>query len=92
MELINDAVLNFKLVEGYSAETSGGLFIICPPESVQPLQEELLNTFGQTSWEIGEVVASENGEKKAIFGKDDDFKNIEIIHVTESFLADEKTE
>lgn len=31
---INDTVFDFKLKEGYSAETSGGLLIMVPPEKV----------------------------------------------------------
>jgi hypothetical protein len=30
MDIINDNVHNFKLMTGYSAETSGGLLIIIP--------------------------------------------------------------
>ena len=31
---INSEVFNFKLTEGYSAETSGGLMIMVPPDKV----------------------------------------------------------
>jgi hypothetical protein len=34
MDIINENIHNFKLMEGYSAETSGGLLIIIPPEKV----------------------------------------------------------
>jgi len=34
MQSINDNVLNFKLKEGYSAETSGGLLVMVPPDKV----------------------------------------------------------
>jgi len=47
MELVNQEVLNFKLLEGYSDETSGGLLIMVPPASAKPLQDELLRTYGQ---------------------------------------------
>lgn len=46
MEIINDNVLNFKLLEGYSAETSGGLLVMVPPEKAEQFQEELENEFG----------------------------------------------
>jgi len=36
MKTINDNILNFKLLEGYSAETSGGLLIMVPPDKVDP--------------------------------------------------------
>ena len=32
MEIINDNVMNFKLRDGYSAETSGGLLMMAPPD------------------------------------------------------------
>lgn len=50
MEAINDNVLNFKLKEGYSAETSGGLLVMVPPDKVDAFQNDLKNDFGQTSW------------------------------------------
>jgi selenide, water dikinase len=31
MDVINNEVMNFKLLDGYSAETSGGLFIMLDP-------------------------------------------------------------
>jgi len=53
MEEINDKVFNFKLLEGYSAETSGGLFLICPSEKANLFMEDLKTNFGQQSWIIG---------------------------------------
>ena len=38
MDKINDNVLNFKLREGLSAETSGGLFVMVPPEALRDFQ------------------------------------------------------
>jgi len=35
MEEVNDNIVNFKLKEGYSAETSGGLLIMVPPSKVE---------------------------------------------------------
>jgi selenide,water dikinase len=35
MHLINDHVFNFRLTEGFSAETSGGLLIMVPPDKVE---------------------------------------------------------
>ena len=34
MDQINDNVFDFKLMKGFSAETSGGLFAMVPPESL----------------------------------------------------------
>lgn len=52
---VNNTVFDFKLLEGYSAETSGGLLIMVPPSKVDDFQKELLETYGQLSWNIGEV-------------------------------------
>lgn len=38
---INSEVLNFKLTDGYSAETSGGLMIMIPPDKVKSFQDDL---------------------------------------------------
>ena len=46
MDKIDKNVFNFRLTEGYSAETSGGLLMMIPPDRVQSLQSELLNTYG----------------------------------------------
>lgn len=40
MDIINKEILNFKLLDGYSAETSGGLFIMLPPETAQDYIKE----------------------------------------------------
>jgi len=55
--------IDFKLLEGYSAETSGGLLISLPRENADAFCKELEKLDGQPSWVIGEVVA---GEKKAV--------------------------
>ena len=46
MEKINESVFNFRLTEGYSAETSGGLLMMIAPDKAQALQSELLDTYG----------------------------------------------
>lgn len=35
MDQINNNVLDFKLMTGFSAETSGGLFLMVPPERLE---------------------------------------------------------
>lgn len=54
MHLINQHVFNFRLTEGYSAETSGGLFIMVPADVVEPFMKELEEEYGQKSWIVGE--------------------------------------
>lgn len=46
MEVINDNVMNFRLRDGYSAETSGGLLMMAPPDKAHALQKELLEVYG----------------------------------------------
>mmetsp|Transcript_8450 Transcript_8450/g.14172 ORF Transcript_8450/g.14172 Transcript_8450/m.14172 type:complete len:285 (-) Transcript_8450:456-1310(-) len=57
MHLINDHVMDFKLTKGYSAETSGGLFVMVPKDKLEAFRNDLLLEFGQHSWIIGEVIA-----------------------------------
>jgi len=65
--------INFKLLDGFSAETSGGLFICLPREHADSFCKDLLELDGQPSWIIGNVVA---GDKSAVI-KDD----VDIIEV-----------
>ena len=85
MDIINDQVMDFKLLSGYSAETSGGLLIMVPPEKVFDYQTDLLNNYGQKSWVIGEVVPDK--ERTVIFG-DKGNNRPEVIKV-ENFIADD---
>jgi len=43
---INSEVMDFKLTKGFSAETSGGLFVMVPPDKVSAFQNDLKNEFG----------------------------------------------
>jgi len=54
--------INFKLLEGYSAETSGGLLVCLPRDNAKSFCQDLEKLDGQPSWIIGDVV---KGEKKA---------------------------
>jgi selenide,water dikinase len=49
--------LDFKLKEGLSAETSGGLLICLPKENAAAFCEEMQKLDGAPSWIIGDVVA-----------------------------------
>jgi selenide,water dikinase len=59
MAKINSSVLDFKLTAGYSAETSGGLFIAVPEKSVKSFMAELKGEYGQDSWVVGHVTKGE---------------------------------
>lgn len=56
---------NFKFTEGYSAETSGGLFLCIEKEKVNDFLAEL-RSMGQEAYVVGEVV---KGKKEAKFDK-----------------------
>lgn len=50
-------VLDFRLLKGYSAETSGGLMICMPEEDAAAYCRELEELDGEPSWIIGKVIA-----------------------------------
>ena len=52
---VNNQIFDFKLLDGFSAETSGGLLIMVPPSKADDFQKELLESYGQKCWVIGEV-------------------------------------
>ncbi len=54
IDLINQNVFNFKLAEGYSAETSGGLLLAIDKEDSQNYVTEL-SKLGEKCWIVGEV-------------------------------------
>mmetsp|Transcript_15595 Transcript_15595/g.11352 ORF Transcript_15595/g.11352 Transcript_15595/m.11352 type:complete len:81 (-) Transcript_15595:123-365(-) len=80
MDTINNSVLNFKLLDGFSAETSGGLFILLKRSQARDFIQEAYEKYGQTVWEIGEVT---KGSRKVHFRKD-----MKIHTIKESFLRD----
>lgn len=68
MRLVSDmSGVNFKLLQGYSAETSGGLLVCLPKEQVDGYISELEKLDGSKSWIIGDVV---EGNKSASLSKD----------------------
>ena len=59
--------LNFKLVDGYSAETSGGLLVCLGPDNAIKFCEDILASEGFNAWVVGKVIA---GSKKAMISED----------------------
>lgn len=51
--------LNFKLIEGFSAETSGGLLVALPSDQAKLFCEEIVSIDGCPAWIIGDVVAGD---------------------------------
>lgn len=59
MKEIDEAVQIWSLMKGFSAETSGGLFICLPKETAQDFCKELESIDQTPAWIIGEVVESQ---------------------------------
>ena len=47
---------DFKVTEGYSAETSGGILTLMEPQDADLFRDELLKEYGQRSWIVGKVI------------------------------------
>jgi selenide,water dikinase len=60
---VNNQVMDFRLIKGYSAETSGGLMVCMSEESAQGFCKELEELDGCKTWIIGRVV--ESAERKS---------------------------
>lgn len=65
--------INFKLFDGFSAETSGGLLVCLSKDSADGFIKELLQLDGHPAWIIGDVVI---GNRKATITK-----NVNILEV-----------
>ena len=53
-------ITNYGLLQGNSAETSGGLLIIIPKSKAKKFVKKFKSKFGLQSWIIGEVVKGKN--------------------------------
>ena len=67
-------VLDFRLLKGYSAETSGGLMICMKEEDAIAYCKELEGIDEEPAWIIGRVVEDPNRKASIV----DDFKTIEV--------------
>jgi len=72
--LVNNEVFNFRLISGYSAETSGGLMVCLPEENAEAFCKEIEELDGYPSWVIGRVVESPERKARIV----DDCKVIEV--------------
>jgi selenide,water dikinase len=52
-------ILDFGLLKGKSAETSGGLLCMVNEKDAYKIQEELKNEYGENSWIVGHVEAND---------------------------------
>lgn len=64
MAAVDDAVRLFKLCQGYSAETSGGLMVCLPAEHAQSFIDDIQQADQCEAWIIGRVVPRQEGHDK----------------------------
>lgn len=64
MKVVDTKLNMFKLLNGYSAETSGGLFICISSDKAKEFCEELETLDGSPAWIIGKVEKLENPDNK----------------------------
>ncbi len=69
---------DFKVTQGYSAETSGGIMTMVDASVASDFMSELEQEHGQKSWIIGKVV---KGTKLAKIRED-----VDVIEVNDSFI------
>jgi selenide,water dikinase len=65
MKAVDEHVNVFKLMQGLSAETSGGLLICLPQEAAVAFCNEIAQIDKHPAWIIGTVEASTDGQKTA---------------------------
>eukprot|EP01022_Parablepharisma_sp_SALTPOND_P001062 TRINITY_DN105514_c0_g1_i1.p4 TRINITY_DN105514_c0_g1~~TRINITY_DN105514_c0_g1_i1.p4 ORF type:complete len:288 (-),score=39.39 TRINITY_DN105514_c0_g1_i1:2655-3518(-) len=63
---MHDKVINYKLMEGFTAETSGGILMMVPQDKVDSLLKEFKKRENKEAWIIGEVV---KGNRQAYITK-----------------------
>lgn len=59
---VGDVATYFKLREGYSAETSGGLLVALPAEKAEAFRHEIEATDKAPAWIVGRVIANASGD------------------------------
>ena len=62
-----DGMPDFKVMQGYSAETSGGILTMLEPQKAKDFVSEMEQEHGHTSWIVGKVVS---GSRKAVLRED----------------------
>lgn len=64
MKEVDDKVDRYSLMEGFSAETSGGLFVCLPPDKAEAFCKELESLDNSPAWIIGRVLESSEDRSK----------------------------
>lgn len=74
--LLAAEAVGFKLLAGYSAETSGGLLVCLPADTADAFIADMCENSGP-AWRVGEVVACANRDARDAFFAD----NLEVLEV-----------
>lgn len=79
MDVVSSSMNVFRLLEGTSAETSGGLLMMMPRDKAEQFCREIEELDGQPAWIIGEVIEGQPTtlDEHAFIDKD----NLKIISV-----------
>jgi len=90
--LKTNKILDFKLVDGYSAETSGGLLIMLPKENADAFIADIERIDGWPAFKIGEIRAKEgydyNAESELVVFQDEG--NMDIVEVGKGMMGNAK--
>jgi selenide,water dikinase len=65
MRAVDEKVNVFKLMQGLSAETSGGLLVALPADKAQAFVDEIVALDRQPAWIVGRVLAAEDSKRDA---------------------------
>jgi selenide,water dikinase len=65
MARLSAAAPGFRLLEGFSAETSGGLLVALDPKVAQAFVDEIAALDGEPAWIVGRVTAAPEGSGRA---------------------------
>jgi len=79
--LRDNKILNFKLIQGFSAETSGGLLIMLPKKNAKAFINDIWKMDGWPAYIVGEIKNVNNNESNYELVKFEDEKNMNIIEV-----------
>ena len=76
--LKKNKILDFRLLEGYSAETSGGLLIMLPAESADKFIKELEEIDGWPAYKVGQIRGKKQQSELVVFESEENMKVIEV--------------
>lgn len=77
-DLISENILDFGLLGGYSAETSGGLLILIDENNSDSYIKEMIQS-NQWCWKIGKLV---EGDRKVIFNDNPEVESVSLASLS----------